>query len=150
MKVRYSNAKLLRHGQIEHGALWCAEGMLTSPQQSADVEVDLKEHLVVPGYIDLQINGLEDADFTSDPESVFRAAARLPSYGVTGFLPTLISTTPAQYRQALPKIHRQKGAEHDAVILGIHLEGPFLNPLFCGAHPAANFRSFESPDPLIE
>jgi N-acetylglucosamine-6-phosphate deacetylase len=147
MKIQYCNAIIFHGNRMEKGSLWCSEGEIIPPQQIPDVVVDLKEQLIAPGYIDLQINGLHDLDFNSVPESVVQAAALLPRYGVTSFLPTVITSTPAHYQNILPKIPNSSSG---AAILGIHLEGPFLNPVFCGAHPAACFRELEGQNPLLE
>jgi len=149
MKVRYSNAKIIHRQRIESGELWCSEGTIIAPQSAADIEIDIKGLQIAPGYIDLHINGMLGYDFTSDPESVAKAASVLPRYGVTGFLPTLISSTPEQYRKIIPKIRRKRGGVHGTTILGIHLEGPFLNSQFCGAHRADYFRQFDNQDPFL-
>src|SRR5215475_1762560 len=47
---------------------------------------------LAPGFIDLQINGAFGLDFTALPESIWEVAARLPRYGVTSFLPTVITS----------------------------------------------------------
>lgn len=143
MKIRYSNAKILRNGKFELGELWCAEGVVIAPHEVADVEVDLKGLLVVPGLIDLQVNGLLGDDLTSHPESISKVALHLLQYGVTGFLPTVISSSLENYQKIFSNLHCQRGGFHGAAVLGIHLEGPFLNPLRCGAHPLTCLKSFE-------
>ena len=45
-----------------------------------------------PGFIDLQFNGGFGHDFTDDPASIWHVAAQLPQYGVTAFLPTVITS----------------------------------------------------------
>src|SRR5688500_7001200 len=62
--------------------------------------------LLVPGYIDLQINGAFGLDFTADPSTIWDVAARLPRYGVTAFLPTIISS-PAETVEAAQETIRQ-------------------------------------------
>ncbi len=52
--------------------------------------------LLLPGFIDLQINGAFGDDFTLEPETIWRVASGLPRYGVTAFLPTIITSPPAQ------------------------------------------------------
>src|SRR5436190_8344344 len=91
--------------------------------------------ILAPGFIDLQINGAFGSDFTADPSTIFEVGAKLPRYGVTSFLPTVVTSPPATVaaaQQALcqepPRMYR------GAVPLGLHLEGPFLNPKKRGAH----------------
>lgn len=145
-KIRYINGKLIKTDSLKLEEFWCAEGKFISPKGNADAVVDLQGAFVAPGYIDLQINGLHGVDFTLSPDSVADASLVLPQYGVTSFLPTLISQTPASYRHSIPRIpQKRKGAN----ILGIHLEGPFLNPLYMRAHDKSYALSFEGNNPLI-
>ena len=51
---------------------------------------------VVPGFIDLQLNGAFGDDFTEAPETIWRVAEGLPRWGVTSFLPTIITSPLAQ------------------------------------------------------
>jgi N-acetylglucosamine-6-phosphate deacetylase len=97
--------------------------------------------LLAPGFIDLQLNGAFGHDFTSDPSAIWEVAAHLPRYGVTAFLPTIITSPPETIAAA------QKGLREGpptgfvgAVPLGLHLEGPFLNPEKRGAHNPAYLR----------
>ena len=93
--------------------------------------------LAVPGFIDVQINGFAGVDFTTaEPDDFELVAARLAATGVTAFQPTLITLPPDDYLAALERL----GATsiRSGRILGMHLEGPFLSPLRCGAHDPAN------------
>jgi len=130
---RFTRARLLRGRQIEEGELWILEGKIIPPQNEADLTLDLKGALVAPGFIDLQINGAFGCDFSRNPERIEEAARRLTQYGVTAFLPTLVSTTPERYRALLPLL-QPRTLPRTAAILGIHLEGPFLSHQYCGAH----------------
>src|SRR5436305_9742858 len=48
--------------------------------------------MLAPGFIDLQINGAFGSDFTADPTTIWRVGEQLPKYGVTAFLPTVITS----------------------------------------------------------
>ena len=96
-----------------------------------------KAGLAVPGFVDLQINGFDGVDFTTaEPDDYEFVAARLAATGVTAFQPTLIALPPNDYLAALKRL----GATsiRSGRILGMHLEGPFLSPVRCGAHDPAN------------
>jgi N-acetylglucosamine-6-phosphate deacetylase len=96
---------------------------------------------VVPGFIDLQVNGALGADLTSEPTRVGEVAEHLVQCGVTSFMPTVISCSAATATTAITQI---RGWSHSgkraARSLGVHLEGPFLNPARAGAHPPHRLR----------
>ncbi len=97
--------------------------------------------ILAPGFIDLQFNGAFGHDFTTDPNTIWPVAAGLPRYGVTSFLPTII-TSPLD-RMASAQEVLMDGPEADwlgATPLGLHLEGPFLNPKKKGAHNPSYLR----------
>lgn len=92
---------------------------------------DLGDALLVPGFVDIQINGIGDVDFSRcTADDVSRARARLLSHGVTTFLPTLISAPLDTFAPALKTLA-------DADVDGVHMEGPFL-----GDAPGAHQRSY--------
>jgi N-acetylglucosamine-6-phosphate deacetylase len=108
-----------------------------------DVQViDAGGLLLTPGFIDLQFNGGFGQDFTADPTTIWTVAAQLPQYGVTAFLPTII-TAPLE-KSALGRrvvAEGRPGGYRGATPLGLHIEGPFLNPAKKGAHNPAYLRT---------
>ncbi|HEV3484700.1 MAG TPA: N-acetylglucosamine-6-phosphate deacetylase [Vicinamibacterales bacterium] len=99
--------------------------------------VDLHEHYLVPGFIDVHVHGLEGLDTLDDAEAIDRIAARLPRHGVTGFCPTSIACSPAVLKRMLDAIRaaRLRGPGQGARVLPAHLESNFINPEFKGAQP---------------
>ena len=99
-------------------------------------DLDLGTGMLVPGLVDLQVNGYYGVDLADcDPEGWALVARRLPETGATAFLPTFI-TAPVP---ALATALRSAAKAADAVtagarVLGVHLEGPFLSPARAGAH----------------
>jgi N-acetylglucosamine-6-phosphate deacetylase len=93
--------------------------------------------ILAPGFIDVQINGGFGLDFTEDATSIWKVGKELGRYGVTGFLATII-TAPEGRRQAALKAYQlgPPTGYQGAQLLGLHFEGPFLNPKRKGAHPA--------------
>ena len=114
-----------------------------SPLPPNTQQVDFKNSIISPGFIELQINGALGFHFAHyyDPESyqagVRKLAKYLPSTGVTGFYPTIPTVSPHVFQAALP--HLKPNSSPDAAsVLGAHVEGPFLAPSKKGAHDAAN------------
>jgi len=100
-----------------------------------------KGSTIVPGFIDLQVNGARGIDLTATPERILEVASALPFHGVTSFLPTFISSDEATIERALESL-RGRASESDdvaALPLGLHLEGPYLHPEKKGAHDDESF-----------
>lgn len=98
-------------------------------------DLDAADGPVVPGFIDLQVNGAAGCDFLSPTADGLAAAhAYLLRTGTVAYLPTLISAPEDRLRAALAffaEHMRHPGAPR---ILGVHLEGPFLSRARPGAH----------------
>lgn len=94
---------------------------------------------IVPGLIDIQVNGAFGQDFSDPTADVDLAAQGLARFGVTGFLPTIISSPPERYLPCLRNLGRPDGGV-GARVLGVHLEGPFLSPAHPGTHDPAVLR----------
>jgi len=104
-------------------------------------ELIIEDLLLAPGLIDLQINGAFGLDFTDRLDTIWEVAEQLPRYGVTTFLPTVITSPPETVEAAQEVIRRGPPAGFiGAMPLGLHLEGPFLNPAKRGAHNPAHLR----------
>ena len=105
------------------------------PQVRAAPAQDLEGALLVPGFIDVQVNGGGGALFNASPTvaTIRTIGAAHRKFGTTGFLPTLISDSTDVMRAALAAVD----AAFDAGVpglLGVHLEGPWLAPARKGVH----------------
>jgi N-acetylglucosamine-6-phosphate deacetylase len=90
--------------------------------------------VAAPGFIDLQINGAFGHDFTSQPRQITAVARHLPRFGVTSFLPTLLAAPLDHYLTAGQVAAEVVPSSESATMLGLHYEGPYLNPAKAGAH----------------
>lgn len=90
---------------------------------------------VVPGLVDMQVNGFGPRDvLEATPDAVAAIATALLAHGVTAWCPTVISTSVQVRLRALDAIAEAKRTDAGARILGAHLEGPWLSPVRAGAH----------------
>jgi N-acetylglucosamine-6-phosphate deacetylase len=119
-------------GVLTDGAVvaWVGKG---APPERPDEEVVLEPgELLAPGFIDLQVNGFGGRDAADGREAVEAISAALPPTGVTAFLPTIISAPVEQGAEFAGAVATAEAL--GARVLGAHIEGPFINPSFHGAH----------------
>jgi N-acetylglucosamine-6-phosphate deacetylase len=113
---------------------------------------DAGDLIVAPGFIDAQINGAHGIDVTAEPHRIGELGAELTRYGVTAFVPTVITCSARQRAAALAgraadaSAADEPAADGGAVAVGLHLEGPMLAPARRGAHPE---RWLERPRPEL-
>jgi N-acetylglucosamine-6-phosphate deacetylase len=107
-------------------------------------DVTLVDGLLVPGLVDLQVNGYFGVDFISATPAEWSAVAtRLPKTGVTAFAPAFITAPLDRLAAGLRRAEQAMVAgrvTNSARIVGVHLEGPFLAGSHRGAHNAAFLR----------
>jgi N-acetylglucosamine-6-phosphate deacetylase len=100
---------------------------------NVDSIIDAKGNYVSPGFIDLHIHGsggYDTMDGTYEAQSII--SKTIIKNGVTSYLPTTMSMSKECIKKALENI-RGISIKDGARILGVHLEGPFINPKFKGA-----------------
>jgi N-acetylglucosamine-6-phosphate deacetylase len=109
------------------------------------VMVDLEGQLLLPGFIDVQVNGGGGVLFNDDPslESIQAIGAAHRRFGTTGFMPTLISDDLDTIGQAIAAVQSALDSGFPGV-LGIHIEGPFLNWARRGVHDPKHLRLLET------
>ena len=114
-----------------------------SPPVGADV-IDLGGEFLLPGFIDVQVNGGGGRLFNDDPsvETIAVIAAAHRRFGTTGLLPTLISDDFSVIERGIAAVDEAIAAGVPGV-LGIHIEGPFLSNARRGIHLASMLQRFE-------
>jgi len=129
-RLLIEDGRILALGTPEH---------LTAPAETPTL--DAHGLMVTPGWLELQINGGFGHDFTEAPATIWEVARHLPRYGVTAFLPTIVTSPLSQVETAMEAWHSGRPADfHGAEPLGWHVEGPFLNPGRKGAHNPAHLQ----------
>lgn len=113
---------------------------------SCDRVIDASGCWVIPGLIDLHIHGANGHDTMDATPEAIRALGRfLASRGVTSYLPTTVTADREHLQRAIDNVarcpHPPDGAQH----MGVHLEGPYLDPNHRGAQSAQHLRP---PDPV--
>jgi N-acetylglucosamine-6-phosphate deacetylase len=104
--------------------------------------VDLRGHIVLPGFIDVHVHGLEGLDTLDGGNVIAAIAERLPKFGVTGFCPTTVACAPAALREVLQSVAQLRTASPPGSrVLPAHLESNFINPEYRGAQPPSCLRS---------
>jgi N-acetylglucosamine-6-phosphate deacetylase len=136
---------------LTHHAVIIDDGGIESvtaddPPGGAEI-FDLGGGILVPGFIDTQVNGGGDRLFNDDPsiETIAAIGRAHRRFGTTGFLPTLISDDTAKIAAAMDAARTAIAARVPGV-LGVHIEGPFLNPAKKGIHDPTKLRPISNSD----
>lgn len=108
----------------------------------ASVQIDAGKKLLLPGFIDLHVHGAGGHDVMDASQDGLQAMARFYAlHGVTSFLPTTWTAPKGAILAALGAVGQSLGhVQGGASILGVHMEGPYLNPEKCGAQDSRHIR----------
>jgi len=152
MAVHLTNGRVATPTGVQEGlTVALADGQIASvstaaPPAGAEVQ-DLEGRVLAPGFIDTQVNGGGGVLFNDAPsaDGIATIGAAHRRFGTTGFLPTLISDDLDVIDQAIDAV---EAAIVQGVpgVLGIHIEGPFLNVRRKGIHDASKFRTLSDVD----
>jgi len=98
-----------------------------------------KSTRIVPGLLDVQVNGAFGDDFADPSADMDRICKGMLSFGVTGFVPTVVTSPAAAYGPVLAHLRRPP-RPGEARVLGVHIEGPFINPAYPASHDERHIR----------
>ena len=146
-----TGARTLLEGGFETGrAVIVEEGRIATVVPESEVpaaaeRIDLGGAMLVPGFIDVQVNGGGGALFNDAPtvETIATIGRAHRRFGTTGFLPTLLSDDLSVVREAVRAVDAAIEAKVPGV-LGIHIEGPFLNTRRKGIHDSSKIRELDN------
>ncbi len=105
--------------------------------------IDLGGGVLAPGFVDWQVNGGGGHLFNTapTPETIRGIVEAHRRFGTTALAPTVITDAPEVLESALAA-----GRQEIAGSVGVHVEGPFIDPRRNGAHPQAHIRRMTEPD----
>ena len=108
---------------------------------------DLGSGILAPGFVDLQVNGGGGVLFNARPDvdGLRAIASAHRRFGTTGLLPTIITDAPEVLQAGVAAV-RAARAQRVPGILGLHAEGPFIDPARRGAHPEQFIRPMRAAD----
>ncbi|WP_085991633.1 N-acetylglucosamine-6-phosphate deacetylase [Oceanobacillus senegalensis] len=124
---------LLKDGKIN--TIYTEKNQLGNVLENARI-IDATNLTAIPGFIDSHIHGANGADtMDATEEALDGMASILPKEGTTSFLATTITQAPEQIDKALENVAIYKNKPGHAELIGVHLEGPFVEKTKAGAQP---------------
>jgi N-acetylglucosamine-6-phosphate deacetylase len=107
------------------------------PASPGDRRIDASGDVIVPGFIDVHVHGVEGVDTLDAGPALEAMACRLVRYGTTAFCPTTVACEPEALRRVLEAVAAMRAAppRGAARVLPAHLESNFISPQYRGAQP---------------
>lgn len=139
------NAKLVLPDRVTHDLVLSFDKRILSIGERAEAQqwLDAQGYYLCPGFIDIHVHGGGGADtMDATPATLAAMAGEVAKSGVTAFVPTTVSMDEPDTMRALDNIRNyMANPQPGAKVLGAHLEGPFLNPAYKGAHSSTCLRT---------
>ncbi|MFN0086996.1 MAG: N-acetylglucosamine-6-phosphate deacetylase, partial [Blastocatellia bacterium] len=159
LAIRGGRAVLPRE-VIEDAIVLCEDGRIlfvgraseAAPEPGSEI-LDARGGIVMPGFIDTHFHGSGGDDVMGNgPDGIRRISRALLKFGTTGYLATTIAARHADLMRATEDaIRAEEPGAPVAELLGLHIEGPYINPRFKGAQPEWGIRDpdFDECDELL-
>ncbi|OAP59696.1 N-acetylglucosamine-6-phosphate deacetylase [Fonsecaea erecta] len=157
----FTNCLLCMSGELVAQDLYldAEQGIITPNyyfRQEGVERIDLDGKIVAPGFLDLQTNGMKGVHFTElslgapgDDEHKLKDVSEMEvRHGVTGWWATVPTVDKERWKQIVPVL-RPRQFDYGADLLGVHVEGPYLNASKRGAHNAAYLQEPAKTSPTI-
>lgn len=148
------NCNIVFLDRIEKGSLLIENDVIKeiNPLETKDLEcIDCKGLYVSPGFVDVHIHGAGGHDTMDGTfEAINEIAKTICKYGTTSFTPTTMTMSADDILKSMKAIKKAKLEGTDgSIVLGAHLEGPFISPSAIGAQNpnyliAPSFENFKS------
>lgn len=143
MIKRFKSKKIIQNNRIFDGYVYTNEGKITAVTAAElpfDIEEDLGDNYLAPGFIDLHVHGAMGFDFGNcDAKEAAQAIDYHLSHGTTTILPTFAASSHKNTLLALESLNECiKGELAHANVPGVHLEGPYFSLNQCGAQNPEN------------
>ena len=132
----FKNATIVNHDQtIYNGFIKIEQGVISKiGTSSIDEGIDLNGKYILPGFIDIHTHGTNGCDIMDGTkESLDLIVTSLPKEGTTSFLATTLTMSYDKLIAVVKNVNNFKPNPNGAKILGIHLEGPYVNCAYKGA-----------------
>ena len=153
--LRVEGRLLLGGALVDDGVVLICDGRVCwsgpaagAPSMEAQRTLARSGATVVPGFTDLHVHGAGGCDVSDGSADALEQVCRVhASHGTAALCATVLASSPDDTLKALEVIRAATGSRlGGALVLGAHLEGPFLNPSKAGAQPRTHLRQ---PDPVL-
>jgi len=150
-QTRLSVEKVLVDDRIlKNQTVIIEDGTIQSIEDELDSNISFLKGTLVPGFIDIQVNGGGGCLFNDSPslESIQTIAKAHQKFGTTGWLPTLITDSIEKMKLAADAVAVAK-EQSSLGVLGIHFEGPHISSVKKGVHLNKYIRQLTSEEKEI-
>jgi len=151
MKTLVKNAKIIVPDGLEDGSILIGEGKILqvgAVTGAADETIDACGAYVCPGFIDIHSHGAGGADFMDGTVEAYITAARMMArHGATLVFPTTLTSSDEVLFESFETYKKAQNINIEgAQFGGLHLEGPYFNPVQAGAQNPRFLRCPDNPD----
>ncbi|AEA11633.1 N-acetylglucosamine-6-phosphate deacetylase [Thermoproteus uzoniensis 768-20] len=137
MRIRF-DVLYTPYEELHDAVLAVEDGRVVGIGSGGPFDLDFRGYIAAPGLVDTHTHGCCGVDFTSSPERLGELAKAYLRYGVTSITPTTVTAPRPVLERALAAVRAYAGG--GARVLGVHMEGPFINPARRGAQDARHIR----------